>query len=102
MLLYLRDPTQFGVCINATMGGLAMATGSLPFRANSRTSYERFCQLLREWRERYDIAPQEADAVLAALWRNGREKDRKPPPSVEFGDSPLRFLADLAANNNGE
>ncbi len=102
MLLYLRDPAQFGMCINATMGGLAMATGDPPFRADSRANYERFCQSLREWRERYAIAPQEADAVLAALWRNRREKGNKQSPYVEFGDSPLRFLADLAANNNGE
>jgi len=82
MLLYLRDPAQFGVCINATMRGLAMATGELPFRADSRASYERFCQSLREWRERHDIAPQEADAVLAALWGNARKKDKKAPPQL--------------------
>jgi hypothetical protein len=64
MLMYLRDPERFGVCINATMRGLAEALGCAPFKADSRASYERFCESLREWRDRYGVAPQEADAVL--------------------------------------
>jgi hypothetical protein len=36
MLLYLRDPNRFGVCINATMRGLASAMQCAAFRADSR------------------------------------------------------------------
>jgi MoxR-like ATPase/uncharacterized protein (DUF2461 family) len=99
MLLYLRDPDRFGVCLNATMRGLAEALGCPPFKADSRANYERFCEALREWRERYDVAPQEVDAVLTAVWRDTRAK-RQAPVTEVFGDGPMHFLADLAANSN--
>ncbi len=101
MLLYLRDPDRFGVCINATMRGLAAAMRCPPFRADARAQYERFCHSLIEWRTRYDIAPQEADAVLTALWRNARGERTGSDTITPFGQAPLMFLADLAANNNG-
>ncbi|MEV4351882.1 AAA family ATPase [Actinoplanes sp. NPDC049596] len=67
-LLYLRDPDRFGVCLNATMLGLAEVTGR-GYRARSREDYERFCADLRAWREQYGVAPQEADAILTAVKR---------------------------------
>lgn len=100
MLLYLRDPERFGVCINATMRGLAAAVGHAPFRADSRAGYEEFCEELRQWRSAYGVAPQEVDAVLTALWR---QVPKPPSPDAAvFGDRPLRFLADLRENNNGD
>jgi uncharacterized protein (DUF2461 family) len=102
MLLYLRDPERFGVCINATMRGLAEALASAPFKADSRASYERFCESLREWRDRYGIAPQEADAVLTDLWRESRVERQRHSTATGFGDAPFQFLADLATHNNGE
>lgn len=45
-LLYLRDPDQFGVCINATMLGLAHETGT-GYNAKSGPAYEKFCADLR-------------------------------------------------------
>jgi len=41
MLLYLRDPERFGVCINATMYGLTAACGE-PFRATA-LNFREFC-----------------------------------------------------------
>ena len=102
MLLYLRDPDRFGVCLNATMRGLAEAMGCPPFKADSRASYERFCETLREWRERYSVAPQEVDAVLTAVWRDTRGERQAASATEVFGDAPMQFLADLAAHNNGE
>ena len=101
MLLYLRDPERFGICINATMRGLAAAQGRAPFRADGRPSYEEFCQALRQWREEYQVAPQESDAVLTAVWRRTQEQQQSAAQAVVFGDGPLRFLADLRENNNG-
>ncbi len=98
MLLYLRDPDRFGVCINATTRGLAAATRRSPFHADGRGEYERFCQSLAEWRTRYGVAPQEADAVLTALWRDARGERTKSRTITPLGQAPLRFLADL---NNG-
>jgi DNA polymerase III delta prime subunit len=80
MLLYLRDPEQFGVCLNATMRGLVAATGCAPFKPDSRSSYDRFCETLRDWRQKHGVAPQEVDAVLTALWR--RTKPAPQPPST--------------------
>lgn len=100
MLLYLRDPEMFGVCINATMRGLAAALDCQPFKADTRADYERFCAALRDWRVRNGVAPQEADAVLTALWRETRAERREESPGPSFGDAPMRFLADLADNNN--
>ena len=100
MLLYLRDPDRFGICINATMRGLAVTQGTAPFRADSRAAYEEFCQALRQWREEYQVAPQEADAVLAELWREARGERQSTSQTVVFGDGPLRFLGDLRDNNN--
>ena len=102
MLLYLRDPDQFGVCINATMRGLSAAMNCPSFRAEARSEYERFCKTLGEWRSRYAVAPQEADAVLTALWRDTRTSHAASAKTTTFGQGPLRFLADLAANNNGQ
>ncbi|MET8352664.1 AAA family ATPase [Micromonospora sp. NPDC005206] len=68
MLLYLRDPERFAVCINATMKGLAHVTGRT-FRADGQVGYERFCEVLRTWREQYGVAPQEADALLTNIMR---------------------------------
>ena len=101
MLLYLRDPEQFAVCINATMNGLAAAYGG-QFKAGSRQDYETFCAAIRDWRGRYGIAPQEADAVLTALWRASTPPSSEQAPAMfVFGNAPLQFLADLASNNTG-
>lgn len=100
MVLYLRDSERFGVCINATMRGLAEALGTAAFKASSRAEYERFCQSLRGWRERHGIAPQEVDAVLTQLWRDIRGERQSIPTATGFGDLPSRFLADLAVHNN--
>jgi MoxR-like ATPase len=98
MLLYLRDPETFAVCINATMYGLAAVRGER-FRADSRSAYESFCAASRDWRAQFGIAPQEADAVLTALWRAARAPNGEQPEFV-FGNAPLEFLSDLSRNNN--
>ena len=100
MLLYLRDPERFGVCLNATMRGLRVATNCPPFRPESRAEYERFCEVLRQWRARYGVAPQEVDAVLTALWRDNRGKGGDGDADI-FGDRPMQFLSDLSAHNHG-
>lgn len=101
MLLYLRDPERFAVCINATMNGLATAYGG-QFKAGSRQDYETFCAAVRDWRDRYGIAPQEADAVLTSLWRaSSPPGSEQGPAAFVFGNGPLQFLADLASNNSG-
>ncbi|MET7879878.1 AAA family ATPase [Micromonospora profundi] len=70
-LLYLRDPERFGICINATMDGLASETGA-SYRADSLDNYEEFCTDLRAWREKHGVTPQEADAVLSEMMRRAR------------------------------
>lgn len=110
MLLYLRDPARFAVCINATMSGLAYAEGVPVPSAQSRASYESFCERVAAWRGRYGVAAQEADAVLTALMRHQREAaavaaspaTTSVAPGFVFGSAPLRFLADLADNNTGQ
>ncbi|MDW5326780.1 McrB family protein [Plantactinospora sp. KLBMP9567] len=67
-LLYLRDSSQFGVCINATMTGLGAEVGKR-FRADGRDSYERFCVALQDWRREYGVEPQESDAILTEIMR---------------------------------
>lgn len=74
-LLYLRDPEQFGICINATMLGLAHESGTA-YTARSRAAYEKFCADLRAWRQQHGAAPQEADAILTAVMRAN-----KPSPA---------------------
>jgi hypothetical protein len=50
------------------------------------------------WRRSYGVAPQEADAVLADIWRAGRQDRPADPAPFVFGTAPMRFLADLAAH----
>lgn len=93
MLLYVRDPERFGVCINATMRGLAAALGRAPFRADSRASYEEFCRALRQWRDRYGVAPQEATRCwpLCGARRAGSDSQqlwRWSSVTGRFGSSP--------------
>ncbi|BCY09683.1 McrB family protein [Actinoplanes sp. L3-i22] len=83
-LLYLRDPDQFGVCVNATMLGLAQETG-VRYSANSQTAYQTFCADLRAWRERHGVAPQEADAILTAVMRAARPAPAEPELPLELG-----------------
>lgn len=78
-LLYLRDPDQFGICINATMLGLAHQTGTT-YSAKSGPTYEKFCADLRAWRQQYGMAPQEADAILTHLMRANQPPKRPNLP----------------------
>jgi MoxR-like ATPase len=80
LLLYLRDPEQFGICINATMLGLAQETGNA-YHARSRATYEKFCVDLLDWRQRHGIASQEADAILTAVMRLNKPAPAEPLPS---------------------
>jgi MoxR-like ATPase len=80
LLLYLRDPDRFGVCINATMDGLAHETGTR-YNAKSGPAYEKFCADLRAWRQRYGVAPQEADAILTNIMRANRPSTQQILPS---------------------
>ncbi|MCW6008870.1 AAA family ATPase [Micromonospora sp. CPCC 205371] len=77
-LLYLREPERFGICLNATMTGLGVEVGER-FRANNQESYERFCAALVEWRRKYGVAPQEADAILTEIMRRSRPEDAPEP-----------------------
>ncbi|GIJ51651.1 hypothetical protein Val02_85370 [Virgisporangium aliadipatigenens] len=84
-LLYLRDPDRFGICINATMLGLAHETDTR-YNAKSGPAYEKFCADLRAWRQQHGVAPQEADAILTAVMRADRpstEDELPPKASVE-------------------
>jgi MoxR-like ATPase len=80
-LLYLRDPDQFGICVNATMDGLAAQTGGT-YRALSRADYQKFCADLRTWRQDHGIAPQEADAILTNVMRGIRQPAAATTPPV--------------------
>jgi hypothetical protein len=84
------------------MQGLSYAHGTPRFRADSRASYEAFCAAVGAWRRSYGVAPQEADEVLADIWRAGRQERPADPAPFVFGSAPMRFLADLAAHNSGE
>ena len=88
-LLYLRDPDRFGVCINATMLGLAHETG-LGYNAKSRSAYEKFCADLRAWRQQHGVAPQEADAILTEIMRSDR-------PAAEEQKLPLKASVEEVA-----
>jgi MoxR-like ATPase len=85
-LLYLRDPNQFGICINATMLGLAHETGTT-YNAKSGPAYEKFCADLRAWRQQYGVAPQEADAILTHIMRaNQPSTEQNLPAKVGIED----------------
>ncbi|WP_430781793.1 McrB family protein [Actinoplanes sp. G11-F43] len=83
-LLYLRDPEQFGICVNATMIGLGHESGTT-YSARSLATYQRFCADLRAWRERYGVAPQEADAILTAVMREHRQPSAEPELPAQAG-----------------
>ena len=81
MLMYLRDPERFGIQIDATMGGLRLANSAAQqYRAFSGEGYGRFCEDLLTWRQEWDVAPQEHDAVLTALLRASRPSGGDPTP----------------------
>lgn len=87
-LLYLRDPERFGICINATMRGLTLFTGT-DYRATSGEHYQRFCSDLRTWREHHGVEPQETDAILTAVMRAARPVIAPAQPPVPVGPGRL-------------
>lgn len=81
-LMYLRDPERYAIWITATINGLRKVTGE-PGSAKSggKTSYLKFCEQIRRFRERYGVAPQEVDAILAEASR--RTPVQAPAPAEE-------------------
>ncbi|WP_164842746.1 McrB family protein [Actinoplanes solisilvae] len=95
-LLYLRDPDRFGICVNATMNGLAVQT-STGYRATGLEEYQRFCADLRDWRQRHRIAPQEADAILTTVMRYAREESAEAGEVTVEPVDPHRLTANEVA-----
>lgn len=90
MMMYLRRPEEYGILVDATGGGLRVATGAArPYRAFSGEGYARFCADLRAWRREWGIAPQEHDAVLTALLKASRsDEGPEDPPDGPPGGTP--------------
>jgi hypothetical protein len=66
VLMYLRDPQRYAIWMTATVNGLRALTGEPPApKSGGSKSYLRFCDRVREFREQYDVAPQELDALFA-------------------------------------
>lgn len=70
VLLYLRDPDRFAVWITATISGLRKLIGEISgAKAGGRRSYLQFCEQVLGFRNQWDVASQEVDAILAEASR---------------------------------
>jgi MoxR-like ATPase len=93
-LMYLRDPENYAVWITATMNGLKNLTGdSGVSKGGGRESYLEFCALVRQFREQYDIAPQEVDAILAEASRHTPASQPTAEPTPETVEPSVETLA---------
>jgi hypothetical protein len=98
-LMYLRDPDRYAVWINATINGLKNIAGDAGgSKSGGRKSYLQFCELVRQFREKHGVAPQEVDAILS-------EASRHAPPQaattvqvpLQPSDSSVEALADACS-----
>ena len=87
VLLYLRNPERFAVWITATITGLRkLMDESSGSKAGGRRSYLQFCEQVRVFRERWHVASQEMDAILA-------EASRVTPPSLSVSKTTRSEIA---------
>lgn len=91
----MRDPDRYAIWINATINGLRKifdtAGGS---KSGGRKSYLEFCDLVGQFRNKYDVAPQEVDAVLAKASRYGPREDSTSAPQLpQLADPSVEALA---------
>lgn len=99
-LLYLRDPERFAVWTRSLETGLAALTDHVSGQGSSELdAYLAFCAKAKELRERFDIAPEEIDAILARAARFVSQKPApEPTPTITRGA--IDFLADLSEHND--
>jgi len=89
VLMYLRDPDRYAVWITATINGLRQLTGDVsPSKSGGQESYLQFCEQVRRFREKYGLAPQEVDAILA--------RPPLPPPSSPRPPAETAVVADVS------
>jgi uncharacterized protein (DUF2267 family) len=99
-LLYIRDPQRFAVWTRTLENGLAAVTDYDSARGRSDVdAYLAFCTKAKALRERFEIAPEELDAILARAARTlTQEPTDETKPTITR--AAIDFLADLAEHND--
>lgn len=93
-LMYLRDPDRYAIWITATINGLRKLTGvTSGSKSGGSTSYLGFCDQIRRFRERYGVAPQEMDAILAEASRRTPVEVPELPATLVRLDPSIEALA---------
>lgn len=94
VLMYLRDPDRYAVWITATINGLRQLTGDVsPSKSGGQKSYLQFCEQVRRFREKYGLAPQEVDAILARPPLPPPSSPRPPAETAVVADASVEALA---------
>jgi hypothetical protein len=63
LFMYLRDAERFAVWVDGTERGPRALTDKGERRQDGADAYRRFCAAAHRFRERYEVAPEELDAV---------------------------------------
>lgn len=104
LFMYLRDPERFAVWVDGTERGLrALSDYSGERRQGGVEAYQRFCAAAHRFRERYEVAPEELDAVLAhaaSIAASRRARAAAYQPSISIRREAFDFLRDLTDNNS--
>jgi hypothetical protein len=103
LFMYLRDPERFAVWVDGTERGLrALTDYAGEKRQGGVEAYRRFCAAAHRFRERYEVAPEELDAVLAnaASIAASRAREAAHQPAVSITRDAFDFLRDLQSNNS--
>jgi hypothetical protein len=103
LFMYLRDPERYAVWVDGTERGLrAVSDYAGERRQGGVEAYSKFCSAAHQFRELYDVAPEELDAVLAraASIAASRARDAEHHPSVSITRDAFDFLQDLKSNNS--
>ncbi len=81
LILYLRDPIQFNIWIDATSKGLKRITGYNPGSIRTAENYFKYNEEVIKLRNRYRLDPRAMDALLTDF---GRLKAGEPPAPNYF------------------
>lgn len=103
LFMYLRNPQRFAVWVDGTERGLrALSDYAGERREGGVEAYSRFCEAAHRFRERYEVPPEELDAVLAraASIAASRAQEAAHQPSVSITRDAFDFLRDLKENNS--
>jgi len=101
MLMYLRDPDRYVIWLQITHQGLvALDRLDEPRgRGGGVERYRRYCEAAHRFAEEFHMAPQEIDAVLAAVARAAEDEAKVPPPDEKPEAAP-RPLIEVAGRTH--